>query len=566
MMRPVMRSLLLPVLALCAHSGGAQRPKVLITSFLDDFGYASASFNRAPAATPPEVRTPHLDALARDGIILQRFYVHPFCSPSRASFLSGRLPVHVQQTNTQPDQPSCGVPYNMSTLPELLRLAGAPVDAYVLGKYDTGAATARHTPEGRGFNGSLIYFSHAIDAFTQNDFCGSPTAGAAGGACTCRDRFVDLWQDGAPATHLNGTGFADDLFLARALALIASHDYSSGRTLWLHYNTHATHDPLQATPAMLAPLLNTSDDESYCNASVAASATGAVYPGAPTAPASYACRRTFEAMVQWVDGAFGQLRAALERAGVWEESLLLLSSDNGGQADLEFGGGSNFPLRGGKGSFFEGGLRVAALASGGLLPPARRGALEPGLAHTADMLATVCGLLTGGAGCGEDARARAAGLPPLDSLNLWPMLSGANSTSPRTEVPLGPAALVSGRWKLLLGRQGGAGYDGPLFPNASSPSNDPHGQVLECGGGCLFDLEADAGEHADLAGAQPSVVAALTARLAELRGGFFTNADGAGQLVCAHNASLSVEGECACDRAERVCGGYFCGGWAAPRG
>jgi arylsulfatase I/J len=476
--------------------------------------------------------------------------------------MSGRLPLHVQQTNVQPDQPNCGVPYNMTTLPEFLRAAAVPVDAYVLGKYDVGAATARHTPEGRGFNGSLIYFSHAIDAFTQNDYCGGPNASGAVPGCTCGDRFVDLWADGAPARALNGTGYADDLFLARALELIATHDYAAGRTLWLHYNTHATHDPLQATEAMLAPLANTTDDESACSVSVAQSATGAVYPGAPAAPSAYKCRRTFEAMAQWVDGAFGRLRAALEAAGVWDESLILASSDNGGQAFLDFGGGSNFPLRGGKATGFEGGVRVAAFASGGLVPAARRGALEYGIVHTADMLATVCGLLGARDACAFDARAAAAGLPALDSVDAWPLISGANATSPRTEVPVLPTVLISGRWKLLLGRQAASGYDGPLFPNASSIARNPHDQTLDCGAsGCLFDVDADPGEHDNVAAQNPDVLTALTARLAALQPGFFTNSDGE-RFTCAHNASMRVDGACACDRAARMCDGFFCGAWA----
>jgi arylsulfatase B len=554
----VSRALLLA--SLLAAAAAAARPKFILTSFLDDFGYASASFNR-DASAPRETLTPHLDALAAEGVILRRYYVHAFCSPSRASFLSGRLPVHVQTTNTQPDQPNCGIPFNMTTLPEFLRAAAAPVDAYFVGKWDMGALSARHTPEGRGFNGSRVYFSHAIDAFTQNDYCGPDSTG---GACTCGDRFVDLWEDGAPARALNGTALADDLFLSRALALIAAHDFEGGRTLWVHLSTHATHDPLQATAAMLAPLAYTTDDEALCNASVAASATGAAYPGAPTAPGSYACRRLFEAMTQWIDGAFGQLRAALDARGVWNESFLLVSSDNGGQTDLEFGGGTNYPLRGGKGGFFEGGVRAAAFASGGLIPPARRGAVDYGVAHTADTLATVCGLLGVADACSEDSRAHSAGLPALDSVDLWPWLSGANATSPHAELPLSPSAIIEGRWKLLLGQQAVAGWTGPLFPNASSPVHSPHEDVLECGAkGCLFDVEADPGEHVDVAANNSAVAASLAARLAVLREGFFTNSDGP-NFVCTHNASLSVNGACACDRAARVCGGFFCGAWAEP--
>lgn len=110
--------------------------------------------------------------------------------------------------------------------------------------------------------------------------------------------------------------------------------------------------------------------------------------------------------------------ARLESAGVWDESLLIVTSDNGGQADLMYGGGSNYPLRGGKGSFFEGGTRVMGLVSGGLVPPARRGAVERGLMHGADWLATLCGVLGAADACREDERARAAGLPPLDSLDM----------------------------------------------------------------------------------------------------------------------------------------------------
>ena len=88
--------------------------------------------------------------------------------------------------------------------------------------------------------------------------------------------------------------------------------------------------------------------------------------------------------------------------------------------------------------------------------------------------------------------------------------------------------------------------------------------MLDCGAtGCLFDVGGDdAGEHTDLAAQLPNVTTALRARLAELAKGFFSNSDAA--FRCAHNASLSIEKECACDRAERVCGGFFCPAWAVP--
>jgi arylsulfatase I/J len=267
-------------------------------------------------------------------------------------------------------------------------------------------------------------------------------------------------------------------------------------------------------------------------------------------------------MVQWVDSAFGRLRAAIEAAGVWNTSLILASSDNGGQADLMYGGGSNFPLRGGKGSDFEGGTRVAAFASGGLIPEARRGALEYGIVHGADMLATVCGLVGAGDACREDARARAAGLPPLDSLDAWPLISGANLTSPRVELPISPQSLIQGQWKLITEQQIEATWSGPNYPNSSSVNNpvDP-GPKLLCPTGCLFDVVADITEHVDVAAQHPDVVASMTARLKVLSQSFFDNSDDFTATSVCPPGVVNASSPCACWAALNVWGGYF-GPWA----
>ena len=75
----------------------------------------------------------------------------------------------------------------------------------VAGKWDVGMATPGHTPEGRGFNSSLIYYEHMIDAWTQQIYPG-------GTACTLvNPGIVDLWDTGGPARSLNGTGLVDRL-------------------------------------------------------------------------------------------------------------------------------------------------------------------------------------------------------------------------------------------------------------------------------------------------------------------------------------------------------------------
>jgi arylsulfatase A-like enzyme len=83
-------------------------------------------------------------------------------------------------------------------------------------------------------------------------------------------------------------------------------------------------------------------------------------------------RQYYTAMVNYLDGNFGRLEAALRSAGRWDNTLVVVSSDNGGPVD-QVRGGNNFPLRGSKGNNFEGGIRVNAFAFGGALDPALSG-------------------------------------------------------------------------------------------------------------------------------------------------------------------------------------------------
>lgn len=227
--------------------------------------------------------------------------------------------------------------------------------------------------------------------------------------------------------------------------------------------------------------------------------------------------------------------------------------------------GSNFPLRGGKYDAFEGGVRTAAFVSGGYLPPSARGTTLEAPVHIADWFATLCGL----AGVDPaDARAAAASppLPPVDSVDVWPLLTGANGSSPRTEIPVSPSVLMQfddgGRagapiWKLMVGKFSRAGWQGPTYPNASSPASDPDAVDHDCGAGCLFDVRADPTEHDDLAAAQPARVSAMAARLAVLRAGMFSNND-TGANLC----PPGTPGDCACWMAANVYGGYL-GPWQA---
>ena len=129
--------------------------------------------------------------------------------------------------------------------------------------------------------------------------------------------------------------------------------------------------------------------------------------------------------------------------------------------------------------------------------------------------------------------------------------------SPRSEIPVDASVLIqrnsSKLFKLMIGAQGGAGLTGRVFPNATGAN--PMGPTLDCGSGCLFELMGDESESHDLAATNPSVVASMTARLAELRKSFYSNED----------RGVDVDGcggaaDCACWAAEHVWGGFL-GPW-----
>ena len=125
----------------------------------DNIGYGGIGFLRArsPAGYSPEVSTPTLDRLAADGVVLARLYTFEFCSPSRSSLLSGRLPGHVNMHNDDQTRPGAGIPAEMTTMPAKLRQVG--YRTHHLGKWHIGFATPKHTPLGRGFHSSLGYIA-----------------------------------------------------------------------------------------------------------------------------------------------------------------------------------------------------------------------------------------------------------------------------------------------------------------------------------------------------------------------------------------------------------------------
>ncbi len=94
-------------------------------------------------------------------------------------------------------------------------------------------------------------------------------------------------------------------------------------------------------------------------------------------------RKTYAAMVTYMDEAVGEIEAVLKKKGMWDKTLLVFISDNGGPIYVP-GNSNNFPLKGGKSSDWEGGVRTVAFVSGGFVPEVNRGAVYGGVISIAD--------------------------------------------------------------------------------------------------------------------------------------------------------------------------------------
>jgi arylsulfatase A-like enzyme len=136
------------VLALLSSATLAAKPPNVIFIVADDLGWADVSFTGMS-----DVRTPHIDALARNGLRMTRYYGQPVCTPSRAVIHTGRLPLSygLQTYVISPTGVDYGLDLNETTLPQLLRDRGG-YDTHAIGKWHLGEAMWEQTPTFRGYN------------------------------------------------------------------------------------------------------------------------------------------------------------------------------------------------------------------------------------------------------------------------------------------------------------------------------------------------------------------------------------------------------------------------------
>jgi arylsulfatase B len=505
----------------CVGAATAAQPPHLLLMLADDLGYNNVGWHN------PAILTPALDALVARGVRLERHYAYRFCSPSRASLMTGRYPLHVQERMGPYWTTYTGPPANMTLLPAKLKQAGYAT--HHVGKWHLGSAYPAYTALGRGFDTSFGFLDGMADHWTHRMVgCNSsvepdaelPDADLPGtqwscwgnavplDACddlTCYHNlsarfFHDLWSGRAPAYHARYEGrFSQEIHEEEILRVLAEHPLEVPLLLYMGFQL--VHSPIQV-PKRFVDLYSTRD---------------LPFLGA----------RKVYGFVSALDESIGRIvDAVLQRPGMWEQTLIVFSADNGGPLETM----TNHPLRGGKFSDWEGGVRTAAFVSGGFLPERVRGTSSDGFVMLADWwvtLVTLAGLPA------DDEKAARAGLPPVDGLDMWPMLSGRNLTSPRTELPLSADTLVVGEWKLITGQQkyntwSPANHWPPDYEcndrNASHPAN--------CTPGCLFNIQADPSERHDLARTNRTLLERMLKRLQEVQATVWHNCDP--PSICAH--------------------------------
>jgi arylsulfatase A-like enzyme len=402
----------------------------------DDLGYADVGFNGCK-----DIPTPHIDSLARNGARFSSGYVtHPYCSPSRAGLLSGRCQQrfgHEANPTYLPEDTQVGLPVTETLLPRLLADAGYATGA--VGKWHLGAAPC-FRPQARGF---AEYYGFLGGGHQYLPLTNKLTGAAADWKVEYN---APLLKNGAEQPF---DGYMTDILSREAAAFVTRHT-AEPFFLYLAYN--AVHTPLQAPENYLARFPNIADPR----------------------------RRTYAAMTSAMDDGVGLVLAALREGGIEKDTQVWFFSDNGGPA-TNVAPTCNAPLRGHKGSLYEGGIRVPfALQWPAAVKP---GTVIEAPVSTLDIFATALAV----------ANAKPAPGKTPDGLSLLPLLNGdASAFGNRTlhwrdgGSKAGKWALRQGSWKLL--RSGTIAQPGPLE---------------------LFDLASDIGETKSVLAEHPDTAARL---------------------------------------------------------
>ncbi|KAJ4450928.1 hypothetical protein ANN_02363, partial [Periplaneta americana] len=298
-----------------------------------------------------EISTPNIDALAYYGIILNNHYSQPLCTPSRAALLTGKYPIHNgMQKNLILEPEPWGLPLTEVLLPQYL--SNLNYTSHIVGKWHLGYFKKAYTPTYRGFashygfwNGFQDYYSHMVQASFV------PYEG------------YDMRRNLEIAVEAQGH-YSTDLFTEEAVNIITQHDPSNS-SLFLYLSHLATHagnyeNPLQAPADVISKFRYIKEPE----------------------------RRLYAAMTWKLDESVGKVMWALQQKGILNNTIVAFVSDNGAATNgIHSNKGSNWPLRGEKGTPWEGSSRTVALLWSTTLQKKKR--ISSQLMHITDWLPTL---------------------------------------------------------------------------------------------------------------------------------------------------------------------------------
>ena len=381
-----------------------RRPNIIVI-LTDDHGSGDLSCYGSK-----EIRTPHIDSIARDGILFTNWYANAaMCAPSRAGLMTGRHPIRAGVPTNGPYLPA-----SQKTIATLLKNHGYATAA--VGKWHLGAA-ASHSPLDHGFDLFFGFHAGCVDYYSHRYYWGDPKT----------VNYHDLYRNREEI-------FEDGQYLTERLTAEAIQFIRRAQAqpffLYLAYN--APHYPMHA-PRKYVERFNHLPLE----------------------------RRTYAAMIAAVDDGIGEIRALLRGLQLTNDTLILFTADNGATTEPRAGlngqpatAGSNRGFRGFKFSLFDGGVHVpAVMAWPGRIPAGRK---TSQIAAHYDLAPTLLA---------------AAGIPEMpkdhfDGTSLWPAIAkGEVMTRPPLHWQNGPQlAIRKGEWKLTLN-----GYEANGRPDSRKP-------------------------------------------------------------------------------------------------
>ena len=425
-----MKTLFVLLAALLAVTASARSPNVVVI-FIDDMGYGDIG----PYGATKQ-RTPHLDRMAKEGMKLTSFYAAPVCSVSRAQMMTGCYGARVSVPGVYFPGQSVGLNPSEVTVAERLKEKGYATQ--IIGKWHLGDQP-EFLPTRQGFD-------HYLGIPYSNDMLKKSADTKIPVVPLLRDEKIVELMDGDAQTRLV------EIYTKEAVDFIGRN---KDKPFYLYFAHNAVHTP--------------------------------IHPGAAFAGKSSNGR--FGDWVEEVDWSVGQVLEALRSQGLDKDTLVVFTSDNGPWLVKGTDGGSAGPLRGGKGSTWEGGVREPTIAWWPGRVPA--GSVNDAVAGTIDLLPTFVSLAGG----------TVPASPVIDGRDITSILLGQSKDSAREAhyyfAGYDLQAVRQGRWKLAIAPQ-------------SEGMNAKKGPKLAAGLR-LYDLDAEIGEQTDVAAQHPEVVAKLKA-------------------------------------------------------